>query len=435
MFKNVIRKDLQSYRPATTLLLNEKITQMLLEGKRVYHFGFGQSPFPVMAEARAALERHSGENSYLPVAGIRPLREAICEFHKEFDNLENLNADNVIVGPGSKELLFLVENVFQGDVFLLYPTWITYTPMCLLSHHKPFLIRTKFEDDWRLTPEGLEKVLNASKSENKLLVLCHPDNPTGTSYSAEHLKALTEMFRKYKVVVVSDEIYGRLHYTGDHECLAKYYPEGTIVSTGLSKWASVGGWRLGYHIYPDSLKELYVAVQSAASHTYSSASAPVQYAALSYMNLSKESTTYMRNTRRVMSAVAEYCYKKLVRVGVKVIKPQGGFFMYPDFEIIKQSLRKRGIETCQQMCDAMFKEALVVLMPWDTDLDQEGTERLTVRLCFVNFDGEKALRACYEVLGDNSIHLGDSFVITHCKETVDGITMLCNWVTEQLKKN
>lgn len=98
--------------------------------------------------------------------------------------------------------------------------------------------------------------------------------------------------------------------------------------------------------------------------------------------------------------------------------------MYPDFGIIKQSLRQRGIESCQQMCDVMF---------WDTD--QEGTERLTVRLCFVNFDGAKALKACSEVPEDNNINLGDSFVMEYCKETADGITMLCNWVKEQLKNN
>jgi aspartate/methionine/tyrosine aminotransferase len=383
-----------------------------------------------MEKARIALERHAGEKAYLPVAGILSLREAICKFHKEFDNLDNLVPENVIVGPGSKELLFLAENVFQGDVFLLYPTWITYSPQCLLAHHTPFVIRTKFEDDWRVTSEGLEKVLEESKSENKLLVLCHPDNPTGTSYSADHLKALTRVFRKHKVVVVSDEIYGRLHFTGAHESLAKYYPEGTIVSSGLSKWASAGGWRLGYHIYPASLKDLYNAVHSAASHTYSCASAPVQYAALSYLDLSEESRAYMIHTRRVMAAVAEYCYNQLILFGIKVVKPQGGFYMYPDFEIIRSALSQQGITSCQGMCDAMFKEASVVLMPWDTDC--EGSERLTVRLCFVNFNGEKALKAatCSE---DLSLHLSNSFVEEYCRETVEGITILCKWCNEQIK--
>ncbi|KAK3728478.1 hypothetical protein QZH41_002341 [Actinostola sp. cb2023] len=382
--KNLIREDLQNYKPAPNLVLNEKIRQLESEGKKIYHFAFGQSPFPVMDKARLELSRHAGEKAYLPVAGLLPLRKAICSFHKELDGLENLDPENVIVGPGSKELLFLVETVFQGDIFLMHPTWITYAPQARLARHKPIIIRTKFEDDWRVTPGLLEETFQKScnNETGHLFVLCYPDNPTGTSYTAEQLKALVVVFRKYNTTVVTDEIYGRLTFEGNHESLAKYYPEGTILSTGLSKWAGAGGWRLGYHIYPSTLKQLYTAVLSAASHTYSCASAPIQYAALSYLNLSDESRSYMDHTRRILAAVAEYCYKKFATVGIKVVRPKGGFYMYPDFEVIREALLKRGVGSCQAMCDALFQEAAIAVMPWDTEF--KGGERFTVRFCYNN---------------------------------------------------
>lgn len=291
----------------------------------------------------------------------------------------------------------------------------------------PINIKTHIEDEWRLTPVLLEEAFQRSTCENKLLIMCYPDNPTGTSYNTQQLQELAEVFRKYKVIVIADEIYSKLTFDGDHESLARLYPEATILSSGLSKWAGAGGWRLGYHIYPAALQELYTAVISAGSHTYSCASAPIQHAALSCFNLSEETLSYMKHTKRVLIAVANFCYKKLISLGIKVTKPKGGFYMFPDFEIIRKDLFKRGIQSCQEMCDALFEEASVALMPWDTEC--YGTDRLTVRFCYVNFDGEEALRASMDDGG--SAALNESFVTEKCSKTAEGIEALCEWVNKQ----
>lgn len=422
--EGMVRKDLINYKPAPNLLLNDKLRQMQSEGHTVHHFAFGQSPFPVMESARLALAQHSGEKAYLPVKGIKPLRKAICEFHKEFDRLENLDPDLVIVGPGTKELIFLTMNVFDGDIFLLYPRWITYEPQARLSRHEPINIYTSYENEWIPTPELLASAFRQSNSEYKLLIVCNPDNPTGTSYQKKDIQAIVPVLRRYNVIVIADEIYGRLSFAG-HESIATYYPEGTILSSGLSKWAGTGGWRLGYHIYPPSLRELYGAVVSAGSHTYSCACAPVQYAALSCLQVSDETLLYMKHTKRILIAVANYCYDRMVQLDIKVLKPTGGFYMYPDFEIIRNELEKQGIRSCQEMCDLLFQECAVALMPWDTH-DTTERERYTVRFCYVNFDGEKALQASVAIGGDEP--LNDGFVIDHCKKTVLGMEALCGWI-------
>lgn len=424
---SMIRPDLLGHAPAGNLTLNDKIKELLSSGKTVYHLAFGQSPFPVMESALRSLALNAGQTAYLPVTGILELRKAICEFHREFDDLD-LQPENTIVGPGSKELIFLLLNVFNGDVFVLSPTWLTYQPQARLAGHEPIVITTEYRHQWRLTSDILDRALKRSSCQNKLLILANPDNPTGTVYTEDHWKDLVIIFRKYNVIVLSDEIYGRLTFSGNHCSLAKFYPERTILSTGLSKWASAGGWRVGYHVYPTSLRPLLDAVRSAASHSYTCAAAPMQYAAVSYLCISEETKAFISHLRRILEVVAGFCHRHLTEVGVKAVKSQGGFYMFPDFEAIRCALAKRGITTAQQMCDAIFDEVSVALMPGGPSF-LRPVEELTVRLCFVNFDGHAALKASESVGLNNP--LPDDFVKEYCELTAEGILALKKWVISQ----
>ena len=199
---SMIRPDLLGHAPAGNLTLNDKIKELLSSGKTVYHLAFGQSPFPVMESALRSLAMNAGQTAYLPVTGILELRKAICEFHREFDDLD-LQPENVIVGPGSKELIFLLLNVFNGDVFVLSPTWLTYQPQARLAGHEPIVITTEYRHEWRLTSDLLDRALKRSSCQNKLLILANPDNPTGTVYTEDHWKGLgcyTSKTQRYCVI-------------------------------------------------------------------------------------------------------------------------------------------------------------------------------------------------------------------------------------------
>lgn len=154
----------------------------------------------------------------------------------------------------------------------------------------------------------------------------------------------------------------------------------------------------------------------------------MQYAALTYLSLSKESKAYMSHLRRILAAVADYSYQHLTEVGVKAVKPQGGFYMFPDFEVIRCALASRGITTSQQMCDAIFEEISVAVMPGGPAF-LRPVQELTVRLCFVNFDGSIALKAS-EGIGLNK-PLPDGFVEKHCSLTAGGIQALKQWTLDQ----
>jgi aspartate aminotransferase len=114
----------------------------------------------------------------------------------------------------------------------------------------------------------------------RIVILNYPSNPTGTTYQTGRLKLLGKVARQHRVILLSDEIYGELHYQGRHVSVARFYPEGTIISSGLSKWCGAGGWRLGTFTFPPSLNWLLEAMAAVASETYTSTSTPVQYSAV-----------------------------------------------------------------------------------------------------------------------------------------------------------
>ncbi|XP_067687816.1 aspartate aminotransferase-like [Haliotis asinina] len=421
-------KSNQGHSPAANLMFNEKIRQMIQEGHTIYHFGFGQAPFPVIETALDSLKENAGQNAYLPVQGLPELRQGICNFHARYDSLENLDPNNVIAGPGSKELIYLLLNIFNGTVLLLAPSWPTYQPQAALAGKKPVIIPTSFDNNWQLTPELLEQALESNHvTGNKILILNNPDNPTGTSYGDAQLVALSKAFRKNNVIVLSDEIYARLHYTQSHVTLAKHYPEGTIISSGLSKWASAGGWRIGYHIYPPELSSLLAAVKGEASHTYSCAPAPMQFAVAKMFSDLVSCDEYIRHTTRIMEAVSSFCCRELRSVGVKMVTPKAGYYVFPDFEVIRPALTLRGLTTCQEMCDTLLKEASVALMA-SGPAYLRPLKELTTRLCYVNFEGKGALANSRELGLDEP--LPETFVQEFCTPVYDGIMALKNWVLQ-----
>ncbi|XP_065054027.1 aspartate aminotransferase-like [Rhopilema esculentum] len=424
-----LRKDLRGYGVATNLGFNEIIKGRIANGEKIHHMAFGQSPFPIYENAVQALKDHASENEYLPVAGIKPLREAIATFHEKTDDIHGISAEDIIVGPGTKQLSFLFLTVFNGDVYLPSPCWTTYKPQTVLAGRNSIMIETTFNNGWKIDPTELNKKFSENQGNNKLLILTNPDNPSGAAYTSEENAAIAEVCRRHKVIIISDEIYSLLNYDKKHDSIFKHYPEGTILQNGLSKWASAGGWRLGYHIYPQQLAEIKAAVRSGGSHSYSCAGAPVQYAALEYFKFDSGCQEYVSHCNRILKALSELVCRKLTSVGVKIAPPKGGFYMMPDFEVIRGALKKRGILTGNAMQDALLKEASVAIMACGPAF-LRPVEELTFRLCYINFDGSKALAESRK-LGLNA-EITDEFLQANCSQTLDGIEALVTWTKKHL---
>ncbi|XP_069183191.1 aspartate aminotransferase [Procambarus clarkii] len=314
---------------------------------------------------------------------------------------------------------------FRGDILLPAPSWPSFYSQSRLAGKVPRVLQTEQDQGWKLTPETLEKAAKQAAPGWKLLILTNPGNPSGTCYSEQELQAISAVCRQRGVIVLSDEIYARLTFNRKHASMAKHFPEGTILTSGFSKWASVGGWRLGYAHFPSSLRPLFEAVRNAASHTYTNAPAPMQYGVAQVLKENAEELDlYMTNCVRILQAVSDYCHRELGTVGVRGCKSQAGYYFMPDFEVVRKGLSVRGLTTGDHMTEAMLEEANVALMASSAFL--RPADELTCRLCFVCFDGSRALLALKD---EPSKHLlSDEFLHKNCLPIVQGVQDLKKWV-------
>ena len=360
---------------------------MRRQGRDVCHFGFGQAAFPVPRLLVEALKDAAEENNYLPTQGLLGLREAFCGYVKNQFRLD-YTADDVFVGPGSKELIFQVSYMVEGILLVPAPSWVSYGPQATLRGKKLVPIETQRENGYKLTARELDKACHTLAQEQKLLILNNPNNPTGCVYSSEELREIADICRAYNVLVISDEIYAMIDFTGNlHASIAAYYPEGTIVSTGLSKSFAAGGYRLGMMIIPESLRVLKDALKSVISETFSAVSAPIQYAALEAYSRYDELKDEIALNTEIYKTASRYLWSRFLEMDLNCPKPQGAFYLFPDFENFRPQLRKKGILTGIQLSHTLLNEQGVGFLP-GSDFYFPATN-LGIRVASVDFDGAR----------------------------------------------
>jgi len=407
--------------------MNDRCKSLIGEGKKIYNFGLGQSPFPVPTPVVNALKLYAHEKDYLPAKGLPALKEAVAGFHKAKDNVD-ANPDYVLVGPGSKELMFLLQLCFYGEIVVPTPCWVSYVPQAKILGKKVRLMHTSFEDKWHITPQRLAEFLESEHDiyRPRILVLNYPGNPDGQTYTLDQLKEIAEVARKYELILLSDEIYGQLHHKGEHVSVARFYPEGTIISSGLSKWCGAGGWRLGTFTFPKDLDWLLDAMASVASETYTSVSAPIQYAAVHAFRGGVAIERYLWHARRVLSTLGNECHQILAGAGVRVHPPQGGFYLFLDFTPLADILSKNGINDSKALCERLLQEKGVAMLP-GSDFERPYNE-LTARLSYINFNGANALATSETI----PLHIGlsEEFIGQSCPDTIEGVKKIAEWISE-----
>ncbi len=408
---------------SATVAINERCNELLAEGREIYKLGLGQSPFPVAAPVVEALRRHAAEKDYLPVKGLRSLRDAVADYHRRTDGVDR-SGDDVLIGPGSKELMFLLQLVYYGDLVIPTPAWVSYAPQAKIIGRQVRLMPTRQEDEWRLSPEGLERLCLEDPGRPRLVVINYPSNPTGATYRVEELRGLAKVAARHRVLLLSDEIYGELHHKGQHVSIARFYPEGTIISSGLSKWCGAGGWRLGTFLFPPTMHWLLDAMASAASETYTSTAAPIQHAAVTAFEGGAEIDHYLFRSRRILGALGRWIHRRLQAANLQCAKPTGAFYLFPDFTAHAPMLAERGVTTSQQLVQALLEDTGVAILP-GSDFGREPSE-LTARMAYVDFDGQAAIDAAAEVPKDASIE--EDLLRQLCPRVTTAIDKLCAWL-------
>tara|TARA_Y100000590_G_scaffold333955_1_gene379921 strand:- start:96 stop:1331 length:1236 start_codon:yes stop_codon:yes gene_type:complete len=404
----IIKKQIGKLKPSATLAINEESNKLIKSGKKVYKFGFGQSPFPIPETIVLALKDSANKNKYLSMQGLDELRLAITnDLNKKSNN--KFETDDIVVGPGTKELMFLTQIAFDGDILLPAPSWVSYAPQALVAKNKVHWIQTSSDTNWFPTGKQIESKIKTIKNKNLILFINSPNNPSGTV--CKNLKDIATIAKKYKIIILSDEIYSRLTFNEEFLSISNFYPERTIVSTGLSKWCGAGGWRLGFFAIPNKLKDLKNSLKILCSESFTSVSAPIQYAAIEAYK--GDHSEYLDKVKKILSLTGNYVYENLKSNVVNISKPEGGFYLFPEFTNAKFS-------SSSEMCKDILNKTGVALLPGsDFGLD---SKKMLARLSYTDFDGANFLK---NTLGSNKLH--DADLKKYAPNIVQGVAALKEW--------
>jgi aspartate aminotransferase len=322
--------SLSRVKPSATIAITQLARELKAKGKDVISLSVGEPDFDTPNNVKeagiAAIKR--GETKYPPVSGIQPLREAIAAKFKRENNLD-YKASQTIVGTGGKQVLFnaFMATLNPGDeVIIPAPYWVSYPEMVLLCGGTPVAAMTTIENNFKLTPEALEKAITP---KTKWFLFNSPSNPSGAAYTRSELKALTDVLVRHPHVwVLTDDMYehlvfGDFVFTTPAEVEPSLY-ERTLTMNGVSKAYAMTGWRIGYAAGPEHLIKAMDMVQGQQT---SGASTISQWAAVEALSGPQD---FIPMARKAFEERRDLVVSMLNQAsGLNCPKPEGAFYVYP----------------------------------------------------------------------------------------------------------
>jgi aspartate aminotransferase len=321
---------LSRVKPSPTIAVSTKAQELKAAGHDVIGLGAGEPDFdtPKNIQDAGIAAIRAGKTRYTAPDGIIELKQAICAKFKRDNGLDYVPSQ-VSVGTGGKQILYnaLMATMNPGDeVVIPAPYWVSYPDMVLLAGGEPVIAPARLEDDFKLTPEALEKAITP---KTKWFIFNSPSNPTGAGYSRAELKALTDVLMRHPHVwVMTDDMYELLGYDGFEFCTpAEVEPalyERTLTCNGVSKAYAMTGWRIGYAAGPEHLIAAMRKIQSQSTSNPCSIS---QWAAVEALNGTQDfipahNLVFKRRRDLVVSMLNDI-------EGVTCPTPEGAFYVYP----------------------------------------------------------------------------------------------------------
>jgi len=331
-----------------------KFFDIVSEMKDAISLGVGEpdfdTPWHIREEGIYALER--GRTFYTSNAGLKELKEEICNYLNRRFNLDYDHNTEVMVTVGGSEAIDIAIRAMidPGDEVLIpQPSYVSYVPCVQLAYGKPVIIELKEENQFRLTKE---EVLEKLSDKTKILVLPFPNNPTGSIMEKKDLEEIAQVCLEHDIFVLSDEIYSELTYNGENHVSMASVPgmkERTIVINGFSKSYAMTGWRLGYAVGPKEILKQMIKI-----HQFAIMCAPTnsQYAAVEALKNGDKDVEMMResyNQRR------RYLLNAFSEMGLDCFEPYGAFYMFP-------SIKKFGM-TSEEFANRLLREEKVAVVP------------------------------------------------------------------------
>lgn len=355
-----LSKRMETLEPSVTLAASAKAKELKNQGLDILIATVGEPDFPtpknIQQAAIAAIE--SGKASYYtPTAGIPELRKAIVSYLEKFYGL-TYDISQTLVTDGAKFALYTLFQVLldEGDeVIIPTPYWVSYGEQVKLADGTPVFIAGEEDNRFKVTVEQLESVRT---ERSKAVILNSPSNPTGMIYSKEELQAIGEWAVAHNLLIIADDIYGRLVY-GDNEftpiaTISEEIRKNTLIINGVSKTYSMTGWRIGFAVGD---KKLIQAMIDIASQSTSNPTAASQYAAVEALTGEQDAVEEMR---QAFEERLNRLYPLVLEIpGVKMEKPQGAFYFFPN---VKGTMELCGYSDVTEFTDALLAEAHVALV-------------------------------------------------------------------------
>ena len=328
--KDILSQRLTKIKPSLTVSINVKANALRAEGRDVLVLAAGEPDFdtPVNIRNAAVKAMEEGQTRYVPGKGTPALQKAIIKKFQQ-DNDIKYSPDEIMVGVGGKHIIYnaMMATLNPNDeVIIPAPFWVSYPDIVMLAEGKPVIVKCDASQDFKITPEQLEKNI----SENtKWLMLNSPSNPTGAVYSFNELKAISEVLLKHPdVLVMTDDIYEKIIYDDNKFfTIASVEPKiknRTLTLNGVSKAYCMTGWRLGYCGGPKDIIAGMNKIQSQSTTSTSSISMAASVEALNGNQDFIEKHNIQFKKRRDMVV------EKLNKIqGLSCSVPSGAFYIYP----------------------------------------------------------------------------------------------------------
>lgn len=353
-------------RMSPNLALNQLVAQRQAAGEPLVHLGFGESRLPAFAPLVERLAAGAHRNAYGPVAGSPGVRAAAAGYFGR--RRLPTDPEQIVVAPGSKPLLMAINHAVPGDVLLPRPAWNTYAPQARLAGKHPIAVPIPEECGGVPDPDALRACVRAARTlghDPRIMVLTLPDNPTGTLAPPAMIRELCAIAEEEGLLIVSDEIYRDVMHdpAADYLSPAEVAPGITVVATGLSKSLAVGGWRIGVARFPEGPWGEWIrsGVLSVASEVWSTLAGPMQEVAEYAFGEPEEIRDRLRASARLHGAVARDVHRIVVGAGARCRPPTGAFYVYPDFEPVREELAKHEVDDSASLARRMLDLGIVVL--------------------------------------------------------------------------
>lgn len=355
-----LSKRVQQLEPSVTLAAAAKAKALKAQGKDILSLTVGEPDFATpenIQEVAVQAIRNGKASYYTPSAGIPELRQAIVDYIKEYYGI-TYEPSQTIVTDGAKFALYaLFQTILdpEDEVIIPVPYWVSYGEQVKLAEGRPVFVKGEENNGFKITVSQLE----ASRTpKTKALIINSPSNPTGMIYDQKELQAIGEWAVKHDILIVADDIYGRLVYNGNEftpiATISEAIRKQTIIINGVSKTYAMTGWRIGYALGNQEIIDGMIAI---ASQSTSNSTAVSQYAAIEALTGEQDPVEEMRVAFEERLNILYPLVSNLP--GVTLNKPQGAFYLFLN---VKETLAMCGYENVTKWVEDLLEETGVALV-------------------------------------------------------------------------